>query len=548
MGFGKFIVGGLCVVGGIIAAPIVLPAAAAAGAVVAAGAASAAAAAGATAVAAGTAVAGAATAAGAAVAGSTVGAAVIGTGTAAAGAATAAGAAVASSTVGAAVIGAGTAAAGAATAAGAAITGSTVGAAVIGAGTAAAGAATTAGAAITGSAVGTAVIGAGTAAAGAATAAGAAAGAAVGGTMAAFGTAVGSAASAVGISSVATVAGTTAGATAVGAMSTAGAITAASTLTGANKLSEAKKIVEDATSRYNAKKEKLDQAEKYGNEALQNLGKLKISVWDSFNEFYTVVSKIKNCKMLEGNYSEESIHLSKVELDKIQTLSITAGDLLKTSIGSIGAGALTGLAAYGGTMASGVASTGTLISSLSGVAATNATLASLGGGALSAGGLGMAGGTTVLGGLVAAPALAVGGLLFAAKGISNLEKAHETSHKADEAIKKFQTSIVLLNNIKSLTHQVYGEINQLFTQYKSLLNDLSSIVETKTDFRSFTPEEVKTTELCILSIKILKSLTTTDLLVKKNTEQVINREPIENAIQSSKNFYSKLIKEAKTNH
>ncbi|SFF04256.1 hypothetical protein [Trichococcus pasteurii] len=432
------------------------------------------------------------------------------------------------------------AAAAAAAAAGTAIAGSAVGTAVAAAGTAVAGSAvgtavTAAGTAVASSAVGTAVAAAGT------TVAGSAAATAVGGAMATVGTAVASATSVVGISSVAsTIAVTGAGATAVGTMSTAGAITALSTMTGVKKLSEAKEIVEDANSRYNEKKERLDQAEKYGNEALKKLGKLKISVWDGFDEFYTVVSKIKNCKMLEGNYSEENIHLSKDELDNIQTLSITAGDLLKTSAGSIGVGALTGLAAYGGTMASGVASTGTLISSLSGVAATNATLASLGGGSLAAGGLGMAGGTTVLGGLVAAPALAVGGLLLAAKGISNLEKAHETSHKADEAIKKFQTSIVLMNNIKSLTHQVYGEINQLLAQHRILLSDLSSIVETKTDFRSFTPEEAKTTELCILSIKILKSLTTTDLLVKKNNEQAINREPIEDAIHSSKNFYSKL--------
>lgn len=148
----------------------------------------------------------------------------------------------------------------------------------------------------------------------------------------------------------------------------------------------------------------------------------------------------------------------------------------------------------------------------------------------------MAGGTTVLGGLVAVPALAVGGILLAAKGTSNLEKAHELSRKSNEAIEKFQKSIALMTEIKTLTKQVSDEITQLHRQYKNLLSDLSEIVKTKNDFRKFTPEEAKTTELCILSVKLLKSLTTIDLLTKD--KQAVNKKRLMTAIQSSKEFAS----------
>lgn len=232
------------------------------------------------------------------------------------------------------------AAAGAAVAAGAASAAAAVGTAAAAAGTA-----------VAGSAVGTAVAGTATAVGSAAAAAGtavasSAAATAVGGAMATVGTAVGSAASVAGISSVATIAGTTAGATAVGTMSTAVAVGAASAASGAKKLSDAKEIVENANARYNAAKEKVDQLEKDGNEALAKLGHVKISVWDSFKDFHTVISKVKNCKVLDGKCSKENVHLSKDELDKIQTLSVTASDLLKTSAGSIGLGALAGLAMY----------------------------------------------------------------------------------------------------------------------------------------------------------------------------------------------------------
>jgi 6-phosphogluconate dehydrogenase (decarboxylating) len=69
----------------------------------------------------------------------------------------------------------------------------------------------------------------------------------------------------------------------------------------------------------------------------------------------------------------------KEELDKLEQLSISAIEMLKVGPASLGAGALAGVAAYGGTLAIGTASTGTAIATLSGAAATKATMAALGG-------------------------------------------------------------------------------------------------------------------------------------------------------------------------
>lgn len=392
------------------------------------------------------------------------------------------------------------------------------GAAVI-AGSAMAGAAATAGAAVAGAAT----------AAGAA-AASSAAGVALGGAMATVGGGVASAATAVGITSVATIAGTGAGATAVGAISTAGAFGLASSATGVKLMADAKHIVDDAESRYNAKKNIVKKAELKTNNELKKLGEIKLTVWNSFLEFYEVVSKIKNCKLLDGQSKDESLKLSLEELSTLNQLGITAGDLLKTSASSLGAGALAGLATYGGTMAMGTASTGTAIAGLSGVAATNATLATLGGGALSAGGLGMAGGTAVLGGLVAAPALAVSGLFLAVKGNSDVGKARKTAEAADEAIEKFEESLLHINEIKELTVLVSKALNKMYIGYRGFLNELTQIVNEKKDFSTFTEEEIKITELCILSVKVLKKLTTTDLLVKKGETVKVNKKPINDVI------------------
>lgn len=434
MGFGKWVLGGVCAVGAVIAAPVVLPMAAA--------------------------------------------------GAAAAGAAAA--------TAGAAV-------AGAAATAGAAV----------------AGAATTVGAAVASSAVGTAVAGG----------------------MAAVGTTVGAAAGAVGtatgvaaISGIATVAGTATGAAAVGTIATAGAVGVAATGVGAKKMIEAKEIVDKSEEKYNKRKSVLDKEEKETNDALNYLGQLKLQVWSDFKEFYNVITRIKNCNITNVDAKDESLKLSKEELDKLQAISFKASELLNASAGSIATGALAGLATYGGTMAVGTASTGTAIAGLSGIAATNATLASLGGGSLAAGGLGVAGGTAVLSGLVAAPALAIGGIFLAFKGNSSVEKAIEVEEKVNDAIKQMNKSIKLVRDIKDAVNKVYSEIYRLNGNFHKTLAELKQIVDNKEDFRLFTAEEVKVTERCILTFKVLKELTTTDLLIKKGDNQKVNSKEIENVI------------------
>src|SRR5690606_2663934 len=118
-----------------------------------------------------------------------------------------------------------------------------------------------------------------------------------------------------------------------------------------------------------------------------------------------------------------------LELDR---LSVSLPEIV-SGVGAAGAsGALTALAAYGGTQMLAAASTGTAISTLSGAAATNATLAWLGGGSLAAGGFGMAGGMAVLGGVVAGPILAVGGGMLAARAETAVDDAKRNLAKANE--------------------------------------------------------------------------------------------------------------------
>lgn len=352
--------------------------------------------------------------------------------------------------------------------------------------------------------------------------------------------AAGAASGAVGLASVATVAGTTAGATAVGTIATAGVVGITTTGIGAKKMLEAKEIVEKSEKKYKNKKAILDKEEIQTNESLNNLGVLKLQVWKGFDEFYDVITKIKNCNIIDVNAKDETLRISKEELDNLKAISFKASELLSASAGSLGAGALAGVVAYGGTMVVGTASTGTAIAGLSGAAATNATLAAIGGDSIATGGLGIAGGTAVLGGLVAVPALAIGGIFIIFKGNSSIEKALEVEEKADAAVKQMTASIKLVKIIGSTVDTVSVELAQLNKNFKVKLNELGYIVSKKQDFRSFTMEEIKITETCILTFKIIKKLTTTDLIIKKGDQQTVNNNGITPIIDEAKHINSQL--------
>lgn len=125
---------------------------------------------------------------------------------------------------------------------------------------------------------------------------------------------------------------------------------------------------------------------------------------------------------------------------------------MKAGVGSLGAGALAGIASYGGAMMFATASTGTAIASLSGVAATNATMAWFGGGSLAAGGLGMAGGSLVLGGIVAGPVLAVAGFIMAAKSEENLAEAEKMYSEARLAAEQMDTMTSFIEKVSEIAY------------------------------------------------------------------------------------------------
>ncbi|HHP8293256.1 hypothetical protein [Acinetobacter baumannii] len=171
---------------------------------------------------------------------------------------------------------------------------------------------------------------------------------------------------------------------------------------------------------------------------------------------------------LENFESSISIdELKEMEAMVLNSLRLEAGLLAGTT-----GGALAGLGAYSSVGFLASASTGTAISGLSGVAATNATLAWLGGGSIASGGFGMAGGMIALGGIVAGPALAIGGFMLASKAEEALTKAVDYAAQVDKAVAELDMLGVALIGIRQNVDEVTDTLNELVQRFEVMkVND-----------------------------------------------------------------------------
>lgn len=235
--------------------------------------------------------------------------------------------------------------------------------------------------------------------------------------------------------------------------------------------SEANAIVEAAKARYETARKKLEDANSELQTELDRLGELYLKVGQDFNEFQTIAQKL--IEQTNDNVAKEiKAAIPEFKIRKIQTVAMNAVQYTAKVAGAATGGAAAAYAVYGGVMALAAASTGTPIAALSGVAAYNATLAAIGGGSLAAGGLGMAGGTMILGGVVAAPVIAVAGWAFASHAADALDNAKKIRAEVYDYISKVSKTINELQCTKDYIDSIYSSIQAVYYQFQEYLDDL----------------------------------------------------------------------------
>jgi len=299
-------------------------------------------------------------------------------------------------------------------------------------------------------------------------------------------------------------------------------------LEGYDKLKEAKDIVNKAKNRFDRKKRKI---EKIKNEVNQSLEEYKAEIIQGVNLIAEVIEQLKLLllKIKEKEWKEllSEIEISYKDLETLyrftETLKSLPGEVAK----DLGKGAISSIIAGIGTYSSavwlvslfGTASTGTAISSLSGAAATNAILAWFGGGALAAGGGGMALGSVVLGGIAAAPAFLIGGIILNRQGEKALEQALKFQKKVENKLKDLIIIEKSILQIRDRTEQMREIINELIKRldnYKSkLINIVSTQKQCKKSKIKLNASQKKVVRFCILLAYGLKEVIQTPIFDKQ---------------------------------
>lgn len=303
--------------------------------------------------------------------------------------------------------------------------------------------------------------------------------------------------------------------------------------------SKAKEYIADAQNIYDRAKETMESQRQTTSDDLEKLGTTKLYSWSNdignFLEIFRNFKKVDVQKNVNLN-DKLKMQIGNIgDIRKMETASLKATEVVGAGVASLGTGALAGIASYGGAMMFASASTGTAIASLSGVAATNATLAWFGGGAIAAGGGGMALGTTVLGGIVAGPVLAVAGFIMAAKSEENLSAAKKTYSEAKLAAEKMDTMSDFMKKVSDISNDynsfIIGfsekyqlclrQVNEMYQRAKRrqsslLLNKIRLFLglDFKVDYKKLLLDEQKLLQLSWLMTQVLYAVLTAPLLTQ----------------------------------
>jgi len=279
----------------------------------------------------------------------------------------------------------------------------------------------------------------------------------------------------------------------------------------------AKRINRKAESIYDEAKEELTYARENTQNTLESLGSLKFKLYeDSIIPFIDTYNKIENIPEKEFNYVNESESKSE-KLINLKEIGLELKKIVGGGVASLGSGGLVGLASYGGVGMLGTTAGGTAIGSLSGAAATNATLAWLGGGSLASGGFGMAGGMAVLGGVVAGPVLAVGGMMLASKAEEAKENAYANLSQAELASEEMKTATVKTEAIEKRVLELMNVTNEINKYFLPLLQALNYLTYNNTNWNTYSQTNREMVIKTNLLAKTLLNLLEVNLLTEKGS-------------------------------
>ncbi|MBQ9389470.1 MAG: hypothetical protein IJU07_04785 [Synergistaceae bacterium] len=268
---------------------------------------------------------------------------------------------------------------------------------------------------------------------------------------------------------------------------------------------DARKINVEARELTDFAEELMEDAQKFTNHALQALGRKKAYVLSSsVKNFVDIFGQIHNVDFRSiAQYDEtEKFQLDQSSFDGLRELS-----KVSMAITDASAGALAAFAAYGAASIVGVPVAG-VAASLAGLAA-NSTLSFLGGGGL------MAGATSVLGGIIGAPVLAVLGIFVSSSASRNLEDAKSNKAQALQFAKQIETGVSICNGIRRVAYMLERILMRSDPLLRAANESLRKIISSEgTDYGNFSVDSKKAVAAAASLAKAVKTILDTPILTE----------------------------------
>lgn len=266
---------------------------------------------------------------------------------------------------------------------------------------------------------------------------------------------------------------------------------------GRSTTNEAKAVQAKATDIINCAKDNINSSKAKVFKSIQELGNSKVDIAsDEISDFISVYSRIKSINLTEGKGIDELKHLSmsESEFNDIKNISRSVKSVIGGTTVGIGTGAIVGWSVCGSS------------------AVLNSTLVWLSGGAVATGGGGVVLGATILGGIIAGPALLATGWMYNAHAKSKLENAYSNLAEARLISSEMNRASLELRHLDDVVNQTNNLLRKLNNEFRKSIQDIDKLTSTKSEWKMYTREEKERVGKCVKYAQGVKLILDTPIL------------------------------------
>lgn len=233
---------------------------------------------------------------------------------------------------------------------------------------------------------------------------------------------------------------------------------------------KAKKINRQALDIQQNALERHEQAYQETQAVLALLGEVEKDAIDSFVHFADTMERIQGRPKFKSNIFS-TVKLPNYEPEEIKNLSAEVRMAIDGVVGA-GVGGLAGLAAFG----------------------------------------------AGAGALVAAPAMALGGVVLCVKGFGLKKKATENKRQAKQMEKSVDEIVAFYAELRKAADSFRGSVTAVYSRYAEGLQHVEDTLTIKTVWKQFSREEKKNVENTVLLARLLYEMTQTKIVVRQEKE------------------------------